>query len=124
MSAHAGAFERLVATLVRPRTAAIAALFPLLLAVAASVLLGEASRTPSSLDSLPRNADSTVAASLQQQLPDDAAPAVVLFTADGGELAPGTIGALGDVVEQVRGSLSLGAGSPVTPSQDGTAALV
>src|SRR3954465_9718036 len=99
------------------------ALVPLLLTVAAAVLLGQASRTPSSLDSLPKDADSTVAASLQQQLPDDAAPAVVLFTADRGNLPVDARASLQAVVDQVSATMSLPPGPPVTPSEDRTAAL-
>ena len=115
--------ESSLTRLVRPRTAWAAALLPLLLAVIALVFLGEATRTPSSLDALPRDADSTVAASLQQQLPDDAAPAVVLFTADRGQLPRDSLASLQDVVDEARTSLSLTDGPPVVPSEDGTAAL-
>src|SRR5215210_6095176 len=102
-SARTGSrFDGLLTGPVRPRAAWAAALLPLLLAVAASVLLGEATRTPSSLDSLPRGADSTVAASLQQELPDDAAPAVVLFTADQGELPPGAQGSFQTIIDEAR----------------------
>ncbi len=116
-------FGRLVEILLRPRAAYAAAVVPLLLALAATMYLGEATRTPSSLDSLPRDADSTVAATLQQQLPDDAAPAVVLFTATRGQLPAGSIGSLQQVVDDVRSRLSLTDGPPVSPSEDGTAAI-
>src|SRR3954467_1673223 len=103
--------------LLRRPTAWAAALLPLLLAVAATVLLGQASRTPSSLDSLPKDAESTVAASLQQQLPDDAAPAVVLFPADTGALPADARGSLQAVVDQVTATMSLPPGPPVTLSE-------
>src|SRR3712207_1372975 len=106
------------AALVRPRTAWLAALIPLLAGIAAIVLLGEATRTPSPVDALPRDVGSTVAASLGQRLPDDAAPAVVLFTADRGELGPESLPALQEVVDRVRRSLSIPGGPPVTPSED------
>ena len=118
-----GPVHKLVAAVVGRRTAWLAALVPVLAAVAAIVMLGEATRTPSSLDALPEGAESTVAAELQGQLPDDAAPAVVLFTADSGELPVDSAASLQGVVEQVRATLSLVPGPPVTPSEDGTAAL-
>src|SRR3954453_18121087 len=99
--------DRFLTGLLRRRTAWAAALVPLLLAVAATVLLGQASTTPSPLDSLPKDADSTVAASLQQQPPDDAAPAVVLFTADTGELPVDARGSLQAVVDQVSATMTL-----------------
>jgi len=112
-----------VSVLVRPRTSWLAALLPLVVAVVATVLLGEATRTPTTVDALPRGADSTTAASLQQELPDDASPAVVLFTADRGELPAEATTTLQQVVDRVREELSLVPGPPVTPSEDGTAAL-
>ena len=112
-----------VTAVVRRRTAWLAALLPLLAGVALTVLLGEATRTPSPLDQLPRDAESTTAVALQQQLPDDAAPAVVLFTAENGRLADGTDGPLQQVVEDVRGRFSLLEGPGLVPSEDGTAAL-
>src|SRR3712207_6401262 len=114
--------ESLLTRLVRPRTAWAAALAPLLLAATALLSLGEATRTPSSLEALPEDADSTVAASLQQQLPDDAAPAVVLCTADRGQVPPDTLRSLQQVVEEAQTSVSLTAGPTVVPSEDGTAA--
>ena len=112
-----------VTAVVRRRTAWLAALLPLLAGIALAVLLGEATRTPSPLDQLPRDAESTTAVALQQQLPDDAAPAVVLFTAESGRLADGTDGPLQQVVEDVRSRFSLLEGPPLVPSEDWTAAL-
>src|SRR5919112_5738861 len=109
--------------LVRPRTAWAVALVSLLAAVAVTVLVGEATRAPSALDTLPRDAESTVATALQQELPEDAAPAVVLFTADSGTLPRDSVPALQDVVDEARESLALASGPPVTPSEDGTAAV-
>nr|ANY57934.1 membrane protein [uncultured bacterium] len=62
-------FQALRAMLTARRTAWAFALVPLVLAVAVSALLGEAERSASPLDSLPRGADSTVAAALQEDLP-------------------------------------------------------
>ena len=112
-----------VTAVVQRRTAWLAALLPLLAAAVLTVLLGEATQTPSPLDQLPRDAESTTAVALQQQLPDDAAPAVVLFTAASGQLPARTDGTLQGVVEDVRDRFSLLPGPPVTPSEDGTAAL-
>ena len=112
-----------VSVVVRRRTAWLAALLPLVAAVLLTVFLGEATRTPSQLDQLPRGAESTTAVALQQELPDDAAPAVVLFTADSGRLPAGTDRALQAVVDDVRDRFSLLGGPPLSASEDGTAAL-
>ena len=115
--------SRWAAAVVRRGTSWLVALVPLVVAVVVIVLAGEATRTPSPLDQLPRGAESTVAAALQQELPDDAAPAVVLFTADSGELPADAGRALDEVVTEVRETLALAPGPPVTPSEDGTAAI-
>ncbi|QNN54372.1 MMPL family transporter [Nocardioides mesophilus] len=114
---------RIRALITGRRTAWAFALVPLLLAGAAAGVVGEAGRTSSPLDSLPRDADSTIAAELQDRLPEDASTAVVLFTADQGKLDPGAVGALQGAVDDVRTQLELPPGPPVTPSEDGTAAL-
>ncbi len=123
MKDGAGVTPRWVAAVVRRGTSWFVALVPLVLAVAVIVLAGEATRIPSPLDQLPRGAESTTAAALQRELPDDAAPAVVLFTAVTGELPADAREALDEVVAEVRETLELAPGPPVTPSEDGTAAL-
>ncbi|TQL49537.1 RND superfamily putative drug exporter [Ornithinicoccus hortensis] len=74
-------------------------------------LLGEAERSPSPTDSLPEGYDSTAATALLGELPeDDESVALILFTADEGELGD-RIGELEQLV------------SPLQPAEDGTAAL-
>ena len=70
------------------RTAWAFALLPILLAVALIVGVGEADHTTDSRDNLPENADSTAAAFLLDELPDEATEAaIVLWTADSGKLS-------------------------------------
>ena len=100
------------------RTAWLVALVPLLLAGALIGLLGEGERDAGPTDSLPRGADSTLATELRDQLPtDDASVAIVLYTADEGELSRADLRTL---TEQAAG---LGPQVRLVPSEDGTAGL-
>ncbi len=117
-----GLLARLRGLITGRRTAWAVALVPLLLAGAVVGLVGDAERSPSTVDALPTDAGSTVAASLQDELPDDASSAVVLFTAEQGPL-PVAPQELQSVVDDVRSELSLPPGPPLTPAEDGTAAL-
>ena len=96
----------------------LVALVPLLFAGALIGLVGEADHDAGPTDSLPRGADSTLAAELQDQLPaEDSQVAIVLWTADEGELSPEQLDGL---AQQVT---TLGSQAPLTPSEDGTAAI-
>lgn len=93
------------------RTAWLFALLPILLAVALIGGVGEAEHATDSRDNLPENADSTAAAFLLDELPDEATEAaIVLWTADSGKLSEQ---ALADIKKQAQGEL--------IPSEDGTA---
>ncbi len=89
--------------------------------------VGQATHQAAVDDSLPRGYDSTRAAQLREQLPEeDATTAVVLFTAtDDEDLDPATLRELGGVVrdlsvDRVRIPQN---GPSVAPSEDGSAAI-
>ena len=108
----------MVSLLTGRRTAWLVALVPLLLAGALIGLLGEGERDAGPTDSLPRGADSTLATELRDQLPtEDASVAIVLYTADEGQLSRADLRTL---TEQAAG---LGPQVRLVPSEDGTAAL-
>ena len=91
------------------RTAWVFALIPILLALALIGGVGEAENETDARYLLPDGADSTAAAWLVDELPDEATEAaIVLWTADEGQLDIGSLGADGEVV----------------PSEDGTAAFM
>jgi putative drug exporter of the RND superfamily len=103
-------------------TAWLLALVPLLLAVAAIVLVGEADREAQATDSLPAGLDSTQGTELREQLPDEqATSAVVLWTVDSGTFGDAQLQALTQSATDV-GALALGDQGPVTVAEDGTAA--
>jgi putative drug exporter of the RND superfamily len=108
------------------RTAWAVALLALLLAGLVITGVGEAERASTSTDNLPRDADSTLAVQLQDELPDeDTSTAVVLWTAEGdGTLDQGFVAGLPDALAAVRADLGLPEGGPPPqPSEDGTAAV-
>ena len=71
-----------------PRTAWVVALVPLLLALAIIGGVGEGEREQVSTDSLPAGYDSTAGTALLDELPaETTTAAVVLFTADSGDLS-------------------------------------
>jgi RND superfamily putative drug exporter len=114
------------------RIAWLAALLPLLGAVAVILMLGEAPVPAGATDPLPAAAGSTRAVELQQQLPeDDATTAVAVFTtgpaASDGSAGPSldraVLSQLQTMVDEVRADLSLPPGPPLVPSEDGTAAF-
>jgi RND superfamily putative drug exporter len=108
----------MVSLLTGRRTAWLVALVPLLLAGALIGLLGEGERDAGPTDSLPRGADSTMATELRDQLPtDDASVAIVLYTADEGELSRA------DLQKLTEQAADLGPQVRLVPSEDGTAAL-
>ncbi|KQV64242.1 hypothetical protein ASC64_15825 [Nocardioides sp. Root122] len=129
------------------RTAWLVALVPILLALAVLALVPEGKRETTSTDTSPIGADSTRAAELLDELPEDEGQvAIVLWTADEGTLSESV---QGDLTQQAVGLLS-GAGgsgeappgaaggaggagsgkpggdaqSPVVVAEDGTAAFV
>jgi RND superfamily putative drug exporter len=126
-----------------PRLAWLVALVPLLMALAVIAFLPEGERERSALDNLPAGADSTLAVDLAEQLPeDDGQVAIVLWTAESGELDESVRGQL---TEQGVALLSAAASeggegrggapggppgggegqqSPVVVAEDGTAAFV
>jgi RND superfamily putative drug exporter len=108
------------------------AVLPLLAAMAVIVALGEAPVPAGATDALPKDAGSTRAVALQQSLPEDeSTTAVVLFTTlprDSGDgigprLDSAQLADLQAVTAEIRSELALPPGSPLTPSEDGTAAL-
>ena len=67
------------------------ALVPILFALFVIAFVPEGERESSALDTLPVGADSTLAVELEEQLPDDEGQvAIVLWTADSGELDQAT----------------------------------
>lgn len=106
----------------RARVAPVAALLPLLLAGWLIAALGTAERTVGAADNLPDDSGSARAALLAEQLPERAtSTAVVLWTADSGELDGPTLGELGQQVPDLPGAAP--DARPI-PSEDGTAALL
>jgi RND superfamily putative drug exporter len=125
-----------------PRVAWLVALVPLLMALAVIAFLPEGERERSALDTLPAGADSTLAVDLAEQLPeDDGQVAIVLWTAESGELDESVRGQLTEqgiallAAAASEGGESGGAPdgppgggegmqSPVVVAEDGTAAFV
>src|SRR6478735_9399779 len=93
------------------RTAWVFALLPILLAVALIGGVGEADHEADARNLLPDHADSTTAAWKVDDLPQETTEsAIVLWTADSGELSADALGA-------IKGQAS----GPLVPSEDGTA---
>ena len=92
----------------------------LLFVLVAGALIGglkSGTRTASPLDSLPVGSESARVVELQAQFPaKDSSSALVLFTADDGSLEQATVAAL-------RTAPGIQGGSPLVPSQDGSAAF-
>lgn len=85
MPTNSEAGPLVVRVIVAARTAWAVALLPLVVAGALMGLVGEGERERTPLDTLPAGADSTRAAALAEELPDeDGSVAVVLFTAEDG----------------------------------------
>ncbi len=99
-------------------TAWVVALVPLVLGILAIGLWGQGERDRLAIDQLPEGYDSTLAVDLAEALPEtDGSTAIVLFTAEDGELTEAQIGALQGLAAQVSQIPVL------TQSEDGTAAL-
>ena len=110
--------------LLRPAVAVTVALFALLASGALIGAWGEAERTPAVTDSLPEGYDSTTVAELEQTLPSgEGSVALVLFTADSGELDRTTVAELEQVYADLAGSAPDGPPAQLQLSDDGTAAL-
>ena len=106
----------------RARVAPLAALLPLLLGVWLIVALGTADRTIGVDDNLPEGSGAAEAALLAEQLPEESSrTAIVLWTAESGELTGPDLQALAAVVAELPGTAPDAA--PI-PSEDGTAALL
>lgn len=106
----------------RARIAPIAALLPLLLGGWLIGALGTADNSVGVADNLPDGYGATEAALLADQLPEDStSTAVVLWTADEGELDGAALQELARVAQDLPGGTSE---SQPIPSQDGTAALL
>ena len=123
------------------RTAWLVALVPLLLALAVLALVPEGEREVSPTDTLPAGADSTLAVELADRLPEDEGQvAIVLWTADSGELDQSVQGELTQQAVQLLSQAAGGEGeqqggpptggpsggqeSPVVVAEDGTAAFL
>lgn len=120
MTSASPAPGRVIGTITGRSTAWLVALLPLLLAGVVLGLVGEAERDRLPTDSLPSGFDSTAAAELRDQLPDDASAAIVLWTAAEGRLDPSRIPELGSQAQE----LAEGGGEvPLIPAEDGTAAI-
>ncbi|MDP9823102.1 RND superfamily putative drug exporter [Nocardioides massiliensis] len=115
--ARPGPFARVVTG---RSTAWVVALLPLLMAGVVLGLVGEAERERLPTDSLPTGYDSTAAAALRDQLPDDASAAIILWTVEDGELGRDQLPVL---TEQAQELADGGDEVPVVPAEDGTAAI-
>ncbi len=113
-----GLTQRIAARLTGRRTAWAVALLPLLVALAVLGTVGEGDRARTSTDALPDGYDSTAGTALLDRLPaETTTAAIVLFTADRGQLSDPQLG-------QLRAATGeLGAAGSLQPAQDGTAAL-
>lgn len=102
------------------RFAWIFALVPLILGGLIIGVIGGGERDRLSTDQLPAGMDSTLAAELAQELPDQSSPtAVIVFSADDdAELGEANLGALGALMAQIGGDQAI-----LIPAEDGTAAL-
>ena len=104
------------------RVAPFVALLPLLLGGLLIGLLGTAERTVGPADELPEGSGVAEAAALAERLPDDAtSTAIVLWTAEDGELSRSTL----QEIQRLAGDLPGGSGdaAPI-PSEDGTAVIL
>jgi RND superfamily putative drug exporter len=129
-----------VPRLLRAPVATAVALLAVVLSGLIIGVIGQADRTPTATDSLPDGYDSTTVAELGEGFgSSDSSLAIVVFTADEGELAPSTVERdltplLGEVAAtagagQAEGEDGQGGGGPpdgqqaLQVSEDGTAAL-
>lgn len=116
--------ERLAGAVTGRRTAALVALLPLVAAILAIALVGQADRSPRPVDPLPAGLDSTRGTELQNALPaDDATSAVVVVTADQGTFDEAVRGELTTLAQELGGVAS-GPTGALTIAEDGTAAII
>jgi len=109
------------------RTAWAVALVPFLLALVLIGAVGEGDRASRTTDSLPDGLDSTEGTALLDRLPEDAATAaIVLFTAERGELSEDQLADLREAADDLvaRGGSPAREASPLVPAEDRTAALL
>ena len=89
-------------------------------ALAVVGVVGEATRTPTTVDSLPVGSDSAKALELREKLPEaEGSTAVVLFTKTSGTLSPGDVAAISQRFASLPGAGQI----PLQKSKDGTAAV-
>ncbi|WP_252975608.1 MMPL family transporter [Janibacter melonis] len=106
-----------VAALITGRRSAWAVIVLGLVLIGLVMSLGAGERQATPTDSLPRGYDSTAAAELREQLPEqDGAQALVLFTADDGTIDKAEL-------PELAKAAGLGEDATVVPSEDGTAAI-
>lgn len=103
------------------RWSVLIAILAILLSGSIIGVLGQAERTPTPLDALPRGYDSTAAAQLAERLPDTGVKtAVVVFSRDGGTcLSTADLAEAGQRVQRLPGATR----APLLPSKDCTAAI-
>lgn len=106
-----------VAALITGRRSAWAVIVLGLVLIGFVMSLGAGTRQATPTDSLPRGYDSTAAAELREQLPEqDGTQALVLFTADDGTIDKAEL-------PELAKAAGLGEDATVVPSEDGTAAI-
>ncbi|OAB88702.1 hypothetical protein AWH69_02625 [Janibacter melonis] len=106
-----------VAALITGKRSAWAVIVLGLVLIGFVMSLGAGTRQATPTDSLPRGYDSTAAAELREQLPEqDGTQALVLFTADEGTIDKAEL-------PELAKAAGLGGDATVVPSEDGTAAI-
>ncbi len=106
-----------VAALITGKRSAWAVIVLGLVLIGVVMSLGAGTRQATPTDSLPRGYDSTAAAELREQLPEqDGTQALVLFTADDGTIDKAEL-------PELANAAGLGEDATVVPSEDGTAAI-
>ncbi|MET4079633.1 MMPL family transporter [Janibacter sp. UYMM211] len=106
-----------VAALITGKRSAWAVIVLGLVLIGVVMSLGAGTRQATPTDSLPRGYDSTAAAELREQLPEqDGTQALVLFTADEGTIDKAEL-------PELAKAAGLGEDATVVPSEDGTAAI-
>lgn len=106
-----------VAALITGKRSAWAVIVLGLVLIGFVMSLGAGTRQATPTDSLPRGYDSTAAAELREQLPEqDGTQALVLFTADEGTIDKAEL-------PELAKAAGLGEDATVVPSEDGTAAI-
>ncbi|GAA1240128.1 MMPL family transporter [Janibacter melonis] len=106
-----------VAALITGKRSAWAVIVLGLVLIGVVMSLGAGTRQATPTDSLPRGYDSTAAAELREQLPQqDGTQALVLFTADEGTIDKAEL-------PELAKAAGLGEDATVVPSEDGTAAI-